>query len=61
MLDSLTRDDLPDSVMDIVDSIGIDAFKMGQKTGQLLQAGAGEIRDAGQIAQLGDGHLHADA
>ena len=27
MLDSLTRDDLPDSVMDIVDSIGIDAFK----------------------------------
>ena len=27
MLDSLTRDDLPDSVMDIVDSIGLDAFK----------------------------------
>ena len=27
MLDSLTRDDLPDSVMDIVDIIGIDAFK----------------------------------
>lgn len=27
MLDSLTRDDLPDSVMDIVDSIGIEAFK----------------------------------
>ena len=27
MLDSLTRDDLPDGVMDIVDSIGIDAFK----------------------------------
>ena len=27
VLDSLTRDDLPDSVMDIVDSIGIDAFK----------------------------------
>ena len=27
MLDSLTRDDLPDSVMDIVDSIGVDAFK----------------------------------
>ena len=27
MLDSLSRDDLPDSVMDIVDSIGIDAFK----------------------------------
>ena len=26
-LDSLTREDLPDSVMDIVDSIGIDAFK----------------------------------
>ena len=27
MLDSLTTDDLPDSVMDIVDSIGVDAFK----------------------------------
>ena len=27
MLVSLTRDDLPDSVMDIVDSIGVDAFK----------------------------------
>ena len=27
MLDNLTRDDLPDGVMDIVDSIGIDAFK----------------------------------
>ena len=27
MLDNLTRDDLPDSVMDIVDIIGIDAFK----------------------------------
>ena len=27
MLDSLTRDDLPDSVIDIVDSIGIEAFK----------------------------------
>ena len=27
MLDNLTRDDLPDGVMDIVDSIGLDAFK----------------------------------
>ena len=27
VLDNLTRDDLPDSVMDIVDIIGIDAFK----------------------------------
>lgn len=27
MLECLTRDDLPESVMDIVDTIGIDAFK----------------------------------
>lgn len=27
MLECLTRDDLPESVMDIVDAIGIDAFK----------------------------------
>ena len=27
MLECLTRDDLPEGVMDIVDTIGIDAFK----------------------------------
>lgn len=27
MLEKMTRDDLPDGVMDIVDTIGIDAFK----------------------------------
>ncbi|MGL5715831.1 MAG: Mor transcription activator family protein [Paraclostridium sp.] len=27
MLDNLTRDDLPSGVIDIVDAIGIDAFK----------------------------------
>lgn len=27
MLEQMTRDDLPDGVLDIVDTIGIDAFK----------------------------------
>ena len=27
MLECLTRDDLPESVLDVVDTIGIDAFK----------------------------------
>ena len=27
MLDYLTKDDLPDGVMDVVDVIGMDAFK----------------------------------
>lgn len=27
MLEEMTRDDLPDGVLDIVDTIGIDAFK----------------------------------
>ena len=27
MLEQMTRDDLPDGVLDIVDTIGLDAFK----------------------------------